>query len=291
MGKVIVRGQKARDLAVEIIHNGGTFEDAAKATGFGANYCRQLAKRSGMNFKKSKDDYIDEVALLSRVGQNAEEISAALSISISSVRKIAKENQIKIPRKALPSKFSAHEGYIRKAISAGKTYSDVARELGFSPSKTGEWCKRHGILLTEEGRAKGFHDGHAGRPYCTAQKKHFCPVCGAETTRIKFCSDKCRLKAKDKRIKARRRARIKAVIVDADISLKEVYRRDKGICHICGMACDWDDHKWRGNAFITGRLYPTIDHVIPLAEGGTHGWDNVRLAHQCCNSMKGAKLA
>ena len=172
-----------------------------------------------------------------------------------------------------------------------KTYSDVARDLGLDPRCMARWCKRHGILLTEEGRAKGFHDGHAGRPYCTAQKKHSCPVCGAETTRIKFCSDKCRLKAKDQRKKARRRARIEAVIVDADISLEEVYRRDKGICHICGMACNWDDHKWRGNTFITGRLYPTIDHVIPLAEGGTHGWDNVRLAHQCCNSMKGAKLA
>lgn len=385
MGKVVVRGQKARDLAVEIIHNGGTFEDAAKATGFGADYCRQLAKRSGMNFKKSKDDYIDEVALLSRVGQSAEEISAALSISISSVRRIAKENQIKIPRKASPSKFSEHEGYIRKAISAGKTYSDVARELGFDPKKTAEWCRKHGVNLTEEGKAKGFYDSHKVRfdseevkknsvsyvyiggyvnsdsiidVECTVCKRrtkisyqqirkatapiecrlcrsdasadrraerqrlkeeqraqreeqrrkkreeeeaahadlmakrwHACPVCGKMTSRPKYCSRECSNKLLWANHDHKRRVKIQAAMIDKDISLEEVFRRDNGICYICGMACEWDDCKRMGNVFIAGRLYPTIDHVVPLARGGEHRWENVRLAHKCCNSAKGARTA
>jgi 5-methylcytosine-specific restriction endonuclease McrA len=31
---------------------------------------------------------------------------------------------------------------------------------------------------------------------------------------------------------------------------------------------------------------PTVDHIIPLAKGGTHTWDNVQLAHWSCNSDK-----
>ena len=44
------------------------------------------------------------------------------------------------------------------------------------------------------------------------------------------------------------------------------------------------------NRFICGNNYPTIDHVIPLAKGGMHSWDNVRLAHHNCNSIKGDRL-
>lgn len=40
------------------------------------------------------------------------------------------------------------------------------------------------------------------------------------------------------------------------------------------------------NNFIVGYDYPSIDHVIPISKGGTHTWDNVRLAHHHCNSIK-----
>ncbi|MDT2396282.1 HNH endonuclease [Enterococcus avium] len=29
-----------------------------------------------------------------------------------------------------------------------------------------------------------------------------------------------------------------------------------------------------------------MDHVIPISKGGTHSWDNVRLAHRHCNAIK-----
>ena len=38
------------------------------------------------------------------------------------------------------------------------------------------------------------------------------------------------------------------------------------------------------------RLYPTIDHIIPLSKGGTHTWNNVQLAHMCCNAGKCDKV-
>ena len=54
------------------------------------------------------------------------------------------------------------------------------------------------------------------------------------------------------------------------------------ICQICGKPTDKDDIT---NGHI-GRLYPTLDHIIPLSKGGTHTWDNVQLAHMSCNAGK-----
>ena len=33
----------------------------------------------------------------------------------------------------------------------------------------------------------------------------------------------------------------------------------------------------------------TVDHIVPLAQGGSHTWDNVRPAHARCNFSKGCE--
>ena len=72
------------------------------------------------------------------------------------------------------------------------------------------------------------------------------------------------------------------------IKLKSLVERDGGICYLCGREIDWNDFTTdsAGN-FICGSSYPTVEHLKPLARGGTHTWDNVRLAHHLCNSIKG----
>lgn len=78
---------------------------------------------------------------------------------------------------------------------------------------------------------------------------------------------------------------------DKDITLKKLYQRDNGICYLCGKPCDYEDYKRSDKgAFIAGKLYPSIDHVKPLSHGGTHTWDNIRLAHMICNSHKRDKV-
>lgn len=69
---------------------------------------------------------------------------------------------------------------------------------------------------------------------------------------------------------------------DETITLKSLIKRDGGICQICGRPTDKDDIT---NGHI-GRMYPTLDHIIPLSKGGTHTWDNVQLAHMSCNAGK-----
>lgn len=72
-------------------------------------------------------------------------------------------------------------------------------------------------------------------------------------------------------------------------SLKKLYERDNGICYICGNKCNWEDKRIINGTTIVGDTYPSIDHIIPLAKGGTDDWNNLGLAHVKCNTIKGIK--
>lgn len=89
----------------------------------------------------------------------------------------------------------------------------------------------------------------------------------------------------------KRRHKISAAMVDHDITIQKLFQRDNGICYLCGKMCDWDDKEIRNETIVCGNQYPSIDHVIPLANGGLHSWDNVKLAHRICNSLKADKPA
>lgn len=115
---------------------------------------------------------------------------------------------------------------------------------------------------------------------------HPCPVCGTMTTRLKYCSDDCRIKANNKSKESRRRVKIKNATIDKDITVKGLFLRDCGVCAICGEPCDFNDYIVKDGFTVCGNNYPSIDHIIPLAKGGQHSWDNVQLAHRLCNSIK-----
>ena len=76
-------------------------------------------------------------------------------------------------------------------------------------------------------------------------------------------------------------------LIDTDITLKKLYNRDEGVCYICNKECNYDDVTITGEGhYIVGETYPSIDHVIPIAKGGKHSWNNVKLAHHRCNTLK-----
>lgn len=129
--------------------------------------------------------------------------------------------------------------------------------------------------------------------YIRAAKKQLCfgicESCGALIgQRSKWCSG-CQRKKENKYREIVRRTKIKNAFVDSDITLDRLLRRDGCVCHICGKPCDKNDYIQTEDAFIAGNNYPSIDHVIPLAKGGLHSWDNVKVAHRICNSYKGDK--
>lgn len=143
-------------------------------------------------------------------------------------------------------------------------------------------------------------------------KIHICTVCGESFSitdymkdcdlkqiqhNPKYCSDVCKRRANHRKSKEckkrsgnldrgnhRHRARKYGVAYESGITLKMVWKRDNGICQICGKPCDWSDRGW--NKYC-GPLYPSIDHVIAMANGGGHVRTNVQLAHMMCNSEKG----
>ena len=122
---------------------------------------------------------------------------------------------------------------------------------------------------------------------------HVCKNCGKEYcigstgyNSKQYCSEKC-MKRWAMRIKNDRRIRrMKSRTHDTDITLEKLFSRDSGVCYLCGKRCDWKDVDADGNAQDN---YPSIDHVRPLSKGGTHTWDNVKLACRKCNTLKGSR--
>ena len=87
----------------------------------------------------------------------------------------------------------------------------------------------------------------------------------------------------------KRQSRMKGKIKDKDIEIHKLAKRDGDVCWLCGQLVDWNDYKIIKGQKQSGNYYPSIDHVVPVALGGEHSWDNVKLAHRICNSYKGAK--
>ena len=103
----------------------------------------------------------------------------------------------------------------------------------------------------------------------------------------KYCTQRCRNRNSEHRATRMRLERAKENgYVDYTISLDKLIKRDNNICYICNRECNRLDYTYKGNTFVAGNYYPSIDHVIPLAKGGTHEWENVKLAHRICNSLK-----
>lgn len=142
-------------------------------------------------------------------------------------------------------------------------------------------------------------------------KVYVCKVCGKEYTprqymesegltlfsNVGYCSHACKRKAMNKARKMSPsgktghyydRARKYGVEYIPGITLKKVVARDGLRCAICGGMCDWNDHTWSS---CSGPLYPSVDHIIPMAKGGPHIWENVQVAHVMCNSEKGDKVS
>lgn len=119
-----------------------------------------------------------------------------------------------------------------------------------------------------------------------------CEWCGSnyETDILnqKTCSKECRRKRRNHRSSLIKDERIpKSQIVDRDISLERLYKRDKGICYLCNEKCDYSDIKITKDGHkYAGGTYPSTDHVMPVTHGGLHAWSNVRLAHHRCNTIK-----
>lgn len=138
--------------------------------------------------------------------------------------------------------------------------------------------------IAEEKRLK-----EANRKYWQEyEQEHTCIECGekyiAHYPTSKYCSPACQRRV------TRTRRKYKDITIDKGITLRRLAKRDRDRCQICGGLVDWNDKYKTDKTIITGNQYPSIDHIIPIAHGGVHSWENVQLAHRICNSIKNDKV-
>lgn len=76
-------------------------------------------------------------------------------------------------------------------------------------------------------------------------------------------------------------------MVNRNTTIRDRHRRHiargRPPCHLCGQPINYD----------AGHLAPdsyTVDHVMPLAKGGTDTLDNKAAAHRACNRAKSDAL-
>jgi 5-methylcytosine-specific restriction endonuclease McrA len=100
-----------------------------------------------------------------------------------------------------------------------------------------------------------------------------------EQNRAWCAANRNKKRAKDQR----RRARLLDAFV-AEVDPAEIWTRDEGICGICREVIN-PDLPW------PHKMSKTLDHVVPLARGGTHEPGNIQLAHAVCNSRKNDRVA
>jgi len=66
------------------------------------------------------------------------------------------------------------------------------------------------------------------------------------------------------------------------IRLDEIGDRDHWVCQICFRQVN----RYMPPSQQWSAFYPTLDHVIPLEQGGKHIPANVQLTHRQCNEDK-----
>ena len=91
-----------------------------------------------------------------------------------------------------------------------------------------------------------------------------------------------RRKASIKKATTKRRRLVAEGPIDDGITAKSVAERDDHICAECGITVV--EHP--GGFLAEGW---TIGHIVALAKGGTHTWDNVQCECHACNTAKGIK--
>lgn len=135
---------------------------------------------------------------------------------------------------------------------------------------------------------------------CKRRNKVACGPClaiAAKYRRDQVAQDPERFKAQKKEYfkrypdrkpsNSRDRARHKGV-ERSFYTREQIIKRDGINCYLCAQPLDFEATHVQGQP--GWELYPHIEHVIPIAKGGSDTLDNVKLAHAKCNMDKGVRL-
>ena len=112
-----------------------------------------------------------------------------------------------------------------------------------------------------------------------------CETCGSPfvqgSRKRSFCSDACArtsYRYHNRSTWHMRRASECGAEAEKFLSV-EIFERDEWTCKLCGIPVNRETE-------LPHPFAPTLDHVIPLVQGGQHTRDNTQCAHFYCNSIK-----
>lgn len=131
--------------------------------------------------------------------------------------------------------------------------------------------------------------------YAWKVAKGVCHVCGETYVRLRAWQRTCSRDCEGKQVervreaarklkkahKAKRRAIKKGALAESIDPIK-VFERDKWRCHICGKKTR---KELRGSSHADA---PELEHIVSLADGGSHTWGNVACSCRACNCKKGS---
>lgn len=259
----------------------------ADAFGVSDETIRRILKRNGIPRRKPKRERpktenpsnqrknIDrnEVIELYRAGHSQTEIADRLGCSQNTVYyHLTKHGILKRRKRVSDSTIDEIE---REYLAGASTYQ-LGEKYGVRHETISTWMRKRGHR-----RGKG----------CSAERTATCPRCHKQFRATRpnqtYCSQACRNAAHWQRHDDEKRANTDGPI--EEITLREIYDRDRGRCYICGGRTDWNDYRIVSGFKVVGPHYPSRDHVIALHNGGTHTRENIRLACWSCNSLKSDK--
>ena len=220
----------------------------------------------------------DEIKRLYAEGYSTIRIGKLLGCSYTTVNRRLKANGVDVRKRSL-AELNADE--IVALYESGMSMRQIDIDNGWSVGTTSKYLRKLGLAPGKNGK------------YSVTTIKRTCPGCGTEFVTHNpdkmFCTKLCCSRNRTTRKTDKRRMR-SSKAYKKDIPLRKLYQRDGGTCYLCGRATSFDDYTVNVDGYVVlGESYPTRDHVVPLAAGGEHTWENVKLACFKCNSLKGAK--
>lgn len=181
----------------------------------------------------------------------------------------------------------------RSSTSAAVQYCMSCRRKHGTAARYKAGCRCSECKAYNNARARRLRKvrAEAGKPITRPTVRRSCETCNLEfdarLDRVRlgkgrFCSVRCMditvngVDTSDVGWSRRARFRLSPVV------RLSVYERDRWICQLCMEPVDV-------GADPNSDLYPSVDHVVPRALGGSDEFENLQCAHRVCNSKKGAR--
>jgi len=175
-------------------------------------------------------------------------------------------------------------GQIRdRVVHSVRRHKCVVCGARFTPRHaTAERCSDACRMQGARDRARRANEAASSKAKCQ------CAECGASfrpaygDKRRTYCSDLCSRRALRRSAKQLRRARMRGANAEA-VKALTVFDRDAYRCGICGSMT------LRAKRGTCHPRAPELDHILPLALGGEHTYQNTQCACRKCNIAKGSR--